>query len=240
MKCFESNPDERYAARWRVVDVACAAAALTILAPVIAAIAMAVLATSGRPVLFAQERIGRRGVAFRIWKFRTMRPGDGVRVTTAGDRRVTAIGRWLRKLKLDEIPQLFNVLKGEMSLIGPRPEVPEYVNAEDPLWRAVLAASPGITDLASLVYRNEEEILASSDNPDVFYRQTIRPAKLRLNLQYIRSRGWGLDLELLLLTAYHSFCPWTFDRQRIEAAFIQGVRNFEPNLIHSVPRTLDR
>lgn len=240
MKLSAPNPDERYAAHWRAVDVVCAATALVFLAPVLAAIALGVLASSGRPVLFGQERIGRRGAPFTIWKFRTMRPGDGVRVTAAGDRRVTAIGRWLRKLKLDELPQLFNVLRGEMSLIGPRPEVPEYVDAEDVHWSAVLAARPGITDLASLVYRNEEEILASSVNPDEYYRQTILPAKMHLNLRYIRSRCWGLDFKLLLLTAYHSFCPWTFDRQRIEAAFFQGVKTLEPNFIHSVPRTLDR
>lgn len=240
MNIFAPNPDERYAARWRVVDVVCGATALLLLAPVLVAIALAVLASSGRPVLFAQARIGRRGVPFTIWKFRTMRPGDGGRVTAAGDCRITAIGRWLRKLKLDELPQLFNVLKGEMSLIGPRPEVPEFVDPEDLLWRGVLAAKPGITDLASLVFRNEEEVLATSTNPNEFYRETILPAKLCLNLQYIRSRCWRLDLKLLLLTAYHSFFPWTFDRQRIETAFFQGVRTFEPTFIHSVPRTLDR
>jgi lipopolysaccharide/colanic/teichoic acid biosynthesis glycosyltransferase len=127
-----------------------------------------------------------------------------------------------------------------MSLIGPRPEVPEYVDPEDLLWRGVLVAKPGITDLASLIFRNEEEVLASAADPEGLYRQTILPAKLCLNLQYIRSRRWRLDLKLLLLTAYYSFCPWTFDRQRIEMTFFQGARTFESNFIHSVPRTLDR
>lgn len=233
-------PDARYAARWRVVDVVCSAAALVFLAPLLAVIALAVLATSGRPVLFAQERVGRRGVRFTIWKFRTMRRGSGSLVTAAGDSRVTAVGCWLRRLKLDELPQLFNVLKGNMSLIGPRPEVPEYVDTEDLLWRGVLAVKPGITDLASLMFRNEEAVLAASDDPAGYYRESILPAKLCLNLRYIRARHWRLDLKLLLLTAYHSFFPWTFDQQRIEMTFFQGARTFEPNFIYSVPRTLDR
>ena len=122
-------------------------------------------------------RVGRRGKLFRIWKFRTMRPnGKGGLITAAGDKRVTRTGAVLRRFKLDELPQLFNVLKGDMSLVGPRPEVPECVQLEAPIWQAVLQVRPGVTDLATLMYRDEEALLGTSSDPESLLPRD-RPAR---------------------------------------------------------------
>jgi lipopolysaccharide/colanic/teichoic acid biosynthesis glycosyltransferase len=191
----------------RLLDVAGALVAVVVLAPLFAIAALLILAGDGQPILFRQNRIGKRGEPFLILKFRTMREGNGgLAITTPCDRRVTGVGAWLRALKIDELPQLLNVLRGEMSLIGPRPEVPEYVALDDDLWQRVLEVSPGITDLASLAFRNE---------PDAYYRSVIRPEKLRLNLHYQRSRSLPRDLRLLWMTARYSFFPRGFDRDRI-------------------------
>lgn len=200
----------------RTADLAAALAALLLLAPVLMALSLVVLA-EGRPVLFRQRRIGKNGSPFFILKFRTMRSesGRGPAITAAHDARVTSAGRWLRRFKLDELPQFFNVLRGEMSLIGPRPEVPDYVDPCDPLWRAVLRSRPGITDLATLAFRDEEELLGPAADPDAEYRSVILPAKLRLNVCYQQSRTWARDLKLLWLTARYSFFPRGYDRNRI-------------------------
>src|SRR5258708_940135 len=170
----------------RLVEVACTAAGLLLLAPVMAVLALLILWDDGAPVLFSQKRVGRRGRLFRIWKFRTMRAGaPGSAITASGDSRVTRVGAWMRKFKLDELPQLYNVLKGEMSLIGPRPEVPEYVQLDSPLWQAVLQVRPGITDLATLFHRDQKQILGASAGPNPFYRQSALPPHLPLNLPYL-------------------------------------------------------
>ena len=168
--------------------MACALAGLALLSPVLATLALWILLCDGAPVLFSQMRVGRLGKHFRIWKFRTMRPGAaGGSITAAGDTRITAAGAVLRKFKLDELPQLFNVLRGDMSLVGPRPEMPEYVDRESPMWQAVLQVPPGITDLATLVYRDEEALLSAHSDTDRFYREAVLPAKLRLNLAYLQN-----------------------------------------------------
>jgi lipopolysaccharide/colanic/teichoic acid biosynthesis glycosyltransferase len=200
----------------RLVDAAGALAALILLAPLFAIAALLILAGDGRPILFRQKRIGKDGQPFLILKFRTMRTASGgLAITASGDRRVTRVGGWLRALKMDELPQLINVLHGDMSLIGPRPEVPEYVEFDDDLWREVLEVRPGITDLASLAFRNEEAILGPAADPDAYYRSVILPEKLRLNLQYQRSRSLPRDLKLLWMTVRYSFFPQGFDRDRI-------------------------
>jgi lipopolysaccharide/colanic/teichoic acid biosynthesis glycosyltransferase len=201
----------------RMFDVSIAFLTLVALAPVLAALALIILATEGRPVLFRQTRIGKRGRPFLILKFRTMRPCSGPQsaITIADDSRVTRTGRWLRKLKLDELPQFVNVLRGDMSLIGPRPEVPEYVQLDNPLWRAVLQSAPGITDLASLAFRHEEVMLRPAADADAYYRSSILPVKLRLNLSYQESRTLSRDLKLLWLTARYSFFPRGYDRERV-------------------------
>jgi lipopolysaccharide/colanic/teichoic acid biosynthesis glycosyltransferase len=208
----------------RIFDVACAAAGLVLILPVLAGIALVILLDDGPPVFFSQTRVGRNGKPFRIWKFRTMRAGSqGSAITAAGDLRVTTAGAVLRKFKLDELPQLFNVLVGDMSLVGPRPEVPEHVQFQAPTWRIVLQVRPGITDLASLLYRDEERILAASSDPNSFYRENILPAKLRLNLAYLRVRSFWRDVRLILLTVRYSLYRNGFDPDVIRRTLGTGI-----------------
>ena len=203
----------------RTFDMLAAAAGLLFLSPILLLVAVLIWCRDGRPILFSQTRIGRNGRPFRIWKFRTMRPSSsGAAITASGDSRVTSLGAILRRYKLDELPQLFNVLKGDMSLVGPRPEVPEYVQLEAPIWQAVLQVRPGVTDLATLMYRNEEELLGSAADPHTFYRQSVLPQKLVLNLGYLCSRSIRRDLTLLALTVRYSLFPRQFDPDLIRKA----------------------
>lgn len=200
----------------RIVDIAGALLALILLFPVLLSIMLLIAVVDGLPVMYRQTRVGKNERPFLILKFRSMRVGaSGCSLTAAGDSRVTPLGRWLRKFKLDELPQFINVLLGDMSLVGPRPEVPDYVQFEDPLWQAVLSTRPGITDLASLAFRDEEQLLAPMLDRDHHYRAVILPAKLRLNLLYLRSRSFVKDVRLLWLTAFYSFLPFAFNRDRV-------------------------
>ena len=183
-------------------------------------VSLLVLFEDGRPILFRQKRVGRHGRHFQLLKFRTMHvKGGGPAITIAGDRRITRLGARLRKYKLDELPQFFCVLRGHMSLIGPRPEVPEYVELEDHLWQQALKIRPGITNLATLAFRNEEDVLAPAEDADSFYRSAVLPEKLRLDIEYQRSRSVYRDFKLLWLTARYSFWPRGFDRDRIMRSF---------------------
>jgi lipopolysaccharide/colanic/teichoic acid biosynthesis glycosyltransferase len=200
-------------------DIASAAGGLVILTPVLLVLAAVILWNDGPPVLFSQKRVGRRGRLFRIWKFRTMRPNSqGSAITAAGDERVTPTGAVLRRYKLDELPQLFNVLKGDMSLVGPRPEVPEYVQLDAPIWQAVLQVRPGVTDLATLLYRDEEKLLGAAPDANAFYRDTVLPAKLILNLGYLRSRSFRRDVRLIYLSVRYSLFP-----ERVDPDFIRNT-----------------
>lgn len=200
----------------RVPDAAIAVIGLVLLSPVLALIAIAILLESGRPVLFRQTRVGQHGRLFQILKFRSMFHGrQGTRITAASDPRVTNVGRVLRRFKLDEIPQLWNVVRGEMALVGPRPEVPTFVDLSSAEWKSVLSVRPGITELASLVYREEEQLLAGVPEPEEYYRRVIVPAKLSLNLRYIRERTPLRDLQLIWFTALSSGLPGLFDSKRI-------------------------
>lgn len=185
----------------RCLDFTLSSTILLLLGPVLIAVAAAVWLESGSPILFRQDRIGMRFRRFRIVKFRTMRVGMGPSVTVAGDNRITRVGRVLRLTKLDELPQFWNVLCGEMSVVGPRPEVPEYVEMFRARYRKVLTVRPGITDLASIRFRNEEEILGKSSEPLREYAERILPAKLALAEEYITSRTFFGDLSILLRTA---------------------------------------
>jgi lipopolysaccharide/colanic/teichoic acid biosynthesis glycosyltransferase len=206
----------------RCLDVAAALAGLVILAPLLVAIGIAVVLADGFPVLFRQLRVGMNGSPFHLLKFRSMRTGvAGTRITAGRDNRVTALGRLLRRYKLDELPQLWNVLAGDMSLIGPRPEVPAFVDLDLPVWREVLRVRPGITDLASLVYRDEERLLQGRADPEAYYRQVILPDKLGLNVAYLRARSWSRDLRILLLTLTSSLFPRAFDAGRIRQLFLE-------------------
>jgi lipopolysaccharide/colanic/teichoic acid biosynthesis glycosyltransferase len=201
-------------------DRVLAAAGLILCSPVMAAAAVAILLDDGAPVFYRQTRVGRGGRRFRLLKFRSMRTAPGPAITFSGDPRISRVGRFLRKYKIDELPQLWNVIKGDMSLIGPRPEVPEYVQPDNPAWMPVLRLRPGITDLASLIFRNEEEVLAQSPDPDRCYRDVILPNKLRLNCEYQGLRSMSSDCKLLCLTVWYSLRPRRFDPDRIRDAFL--------------------
>jgi len=185
----------------RCIDIVLSSLVLLLLSPILAVVALAVWLDSAGPILFRQERVGLRFRHFRIVKFRTMRVATGPTVTIAGDTRVTRVGKCLRLTKLDEVPQFWNVLRGDMSLVGPRPEVQQYVEMFKDRYRKVLTVRPGITDLASIHFRNEEEILASSTEPLKEYAERILPAKLDLAEQYIRTRTIFRDVSILFHTA---------------------------------------
>lgn len=191
----------------RAFDIAAAAAGLLFLAPFFLVIALCIRRDSPGPVFFRQERVGRGGRPFRILKFRTMvadAPARGPALTAGEDPRITRAGAFLRRHKLDELPQLVNVLRGDMSFVGPRPEVPRYVALYTPAQRAVLAVRPGITDPASLTYRHEADMLAGARDPEELYVRTILPAKLERNLAYLARRTFLGDLAIIAKTVLAS------------------------------------
>ena len=164
------------------------------------------LESSGGP-FYLQERIGKDGQPFKLFKFRSMRKGTDQKglLTVGKDPRITKSGAFIRKYKLDELPQLINVLMGDMSLVGPRPEVRKYVDLYTPEQRKVLSVKPGITDWASIKYRNENELLGQSSNPEETYIQQIMPDKLRINLEYIHQQSFWMDVRIILLTISRIF-----------------------------------
>lgn len=187
--------------RKRLFDIACAALGLLILTPVLLVCTLLVGLTSPGGVLFRQERIGKDGVPFTIYKFRSMRKDNaGLKISTSSDSRITPVGRVLRKTKLDELPQLWNVLKGDMSFVGPRPEVREYTDLYTDEQRQVLLLRPGITGLASIRYRNENDLLSASTDPNRTYIEEVMPAKLALDLEYIPRACVSYDVRLILET----------------------------------------
>jgi lipopolysaccharide/colanic/teichoic acid biosynthesis glycosyltransferase len=184
----------------RALDVTGAIAGLAVGAPFFAGVALAIKLDSPGPVLFRQPRVGRFGVPFTLYKLRTMVAGAAARgptITRSGDPRVTRLGRHLRRWKLDELPQLWNVLAGSMSLVGPRPETPDHAAAFTPAQRRVLSVKPGLASFASIAYRHEEELLASVASPADHYLETILPAKLLLDLEYVERRSALVDLQIL-------------------------------------------
>jgi len=187
----------------RIFDMVGAAAGLLLTAPLFLYIAWRIRREDGGPVFFRGRRVGRGGTEFRIFKFRTMvvnAEALGGPSTADDDPRVTRIGKFLRKTKLDELPQLINVLIGEMSLVGPRPEVKIYADLFSEEERAILSVRPGITDWASLWNSDEGALLAGSPDPEKAYLETIRPEKIRLQLKYVRERTFWKDLRILLQT----------------------------------------
>jgi lipopolysaccharide/colanic/teichoic acid biosynthesis glycosyltransferase len=186
--------------RW--MDILLAASGLLSLSPVVIVVAVLVRVSSRGPVLFRQQRVGRFGRLFMMLKFRTMLVDNaGARITAGGDGRITRVGRLLRKTKLDELPELWNVLVGDMALVGPRPEVPEYVDLTDPMWVRALEYRPGLTDPATLSLRNEEEVLAGhGDGYEAFYRDVMQPYKLQQYVAYAARRTCWTDLHILVKT----------------------------------------
>ena len=194
----------------RALDLVSSALGLIALSPLFALVSCCIKLTTRGPVFYRQVRIGKDGRKFRILKFRFMvkdASENGLGITVSGDRRVTAVGRFLRSYKIDELPQLWNVLHGDMSLVGPRPELPIYVADYTQEQQLVLSARPGITDHASLAYRNEEEILAGHEDPEAFYRTHILPDKLTRNLAYLQSVSLRGDLRVISATVASSFLP---------------------------------
>ncbi len=190
-----------YAMAKRAMDVTAAAVGLLLLLPVLAVIAVAVKLSSPGPVFFRQVRVGLYGLPFEILKFRTMRPGNaGPLVTSRGDARITAVGRVLRNKKLDELPQLWNVLVGDMSLVGPRPQTPGYVRLYPREYAIVHTVRPGITDFATLHHRHEESLLGEAADPEAKYIREILPEKLALQHRYIRERSLATDRRLVFRT----------------------------------------
>lgn len=188
----------------RLFDIVVSACALLLLSPVLLAIALMVALGSPGGAFFRQMRVGRGGRLFGLLKFRTMRPGSEAQgqLTVGGrDPRVTTIGYFLRRTKLDELPQLWNILVGHMSIVGPRPEVPRYVALYTEEQRAVLTVRPGLTSMASVAYIDENEVLGRAADPERAYIEEVMPAKLELDLRYVRERGVLLDLRIMLSTA---------------------------------------
>ncbi|MDR7334693.1 sugar transferase [Roseateles asaccharophilus] len=185
----------------RLLDMLASGLGLLLLAPLLLAVAVWIRLDSPGPVLFRQIRVGRFGVPFTIHKFRTMRVEPGSAITVGEDPRITRSGRVLRASKLDELPQLWDVLRGAMSLVGPRPELPRYVELYPAdLRERVLSVRPGITDPASLAFSHEAELLAAAADPEREYREVVLPAKLRLSADYASRANLGTDLRLILAT----------------------------------------
>lgn len=187
----------------RLFDILASLTGILVLLPFFLIICILMVASSGFPIFYLQTRVGLNGKDFKLFKFRTMhKDSDKKGLLTVGGRdpRVTAVGYYLRKYKLDELPQLFNVLFGTMSLVGPRPEVRKYVDLYTQEQQQVLSVKPGITDFASLEYIHENELLAKSANPEQTYIEEIMPAKLALNMRYIREQGLGTDIKIIFST----------------------------------------
>ena len=187
----------------RLMDVVISGGALLVIWPVLLLIALAIKIDDPGPVFYRQVRVGKDGKEFRIYKFRTMvvdADKKGLQITVGRDNRITRMGALLRKTKLDELAQLINVFTGEMSFVGPRPEVPKYVNLYTPYQRQVLLVRPGITDYASIAYRNENDLLDGAEDPEKMYIETIMPDKIELNMKYLREISLIADIRLILST----------------------------------------
>ncbi len=186
----------------RIFDFIAALLGLLLLSPLFLLVGLWIKLDSPGPVFFRQPRVGKNGVLFDIVKFRTMYDDAHDSLLTVGnDRRITPAGRFLRRHKLDEFPQLFNVVAGTMSLVGPRPEVPRYVDCYPPEVRSVvLSVAPGITDWASIYYKEENSLLSRSSNPEAAYLETILPAKLKYNLRYVNERSFWNDIRIIFTT----------------------------------------
>lgn len=210
----------------RPVEALIVAVCLLLALPLLLLLALAVALSSRGPVIFRQVRVGRYGKKFTLYKLRTMRCApEGVQVTAADDERTTRVGRVLRRTKLDELPELWNVLVGEMSLVGPRPEVPRYVDLENMMWRRALAVRPGLTDPVTILLRHEEELLATVEGDrERFYLEHLQPLKLKGHLEYLQRRSWLTDAAVILETCLTFIIP---QRAKDLASLTAGFKNQE-------------
>ena len=187
----------------RYFDLFVSIVSLVVLLPVFLLVAVAIKLEDGGPIFFFQERVGRDFSTFKVVKFRTMTTDPqvaGPLVTSENDKRITKVGKILRKLKIDELPQIFNVLRGEMSIVGPRPEVPKYVKLFEKEYRKLLTVRPGMTGYASVVFRNEEQVLSRYTEPEIGYVTEILPKKIELELIYVSRVSFILDIKIFLWT----------------------------------------
>ena len=187
----------------RIFDVLMSSVGLLLLSPLFVVIALAIVLESKGGMFYKQERIGKNGKPFKLLKFRSMYVGadkKGLLTVSGRDPRITRVGYFIRKTKIDELPQLINVLKGDMSLVGPRPEVAKYVNLYTDNQKEVLSVRPGITDPASIKFRNENDLLAQAENPEKFYIEQIMPEKIKISIDYIRKRNFFTDLGVIFKT----------------------------------------
>ena len=189
----------------RIFDLVVSGIAILLLLIPFAFISFLIVCDSKGGALFKQVRVGKNGKEFKILKFRTMvtnAEAKGLQISTSGDSRITKVGKILRKTKIDELPQLFNVLAGQMSFVGPRPEVPKYVNMYNDEQKNVLLVRPGITDEASIVFRNENSILENAEDTEAAYVNEIMPAKLKLNLEYVKKMGFFYNIKIIFKTIF--------------------------------------
>lgn len=192
----------------RILDGIVSVIGLGVLAPFFLLIGLLIKLTSQGPIFYLQQRVGKGGKLFKLFKFRTMRvDADKHTAITVGarDPRITTVGYYLRKYKIDELPQLINVLIGNMSLVGPRPELKKFVDLYNAEQVKVISVKPGITDYASIEFRNENELLEGKPDPVQFYIEQIMPVKLKLNLKYIQEQSFGLDVKIIFQTVISIF-----------------------------------
>ncbi len=205
----------------RSLEFIIAAIGLVTLSPVLAICAILVWRSSPGEIFFRQKRVGRGGKLFKLYKFRTMFiSNSGLPITAANDCRITGVGRFLRKWKLDELPEIYNVLCGEMSFVGPRPEVPELVDFSNPAWNIILTVRPGITDTVTLCLRNEEAILATVEDKESFYREKVQPFKINGYLEYLKNKSLKTDLKIIAQTIKVILFPRTAPPPVLENAGI--------------------
>lgn len=200
----------------RLFDILLSLIGLLLLQPLFVAVAILIKVDSTGPVFFTQKRMGKNFRRFTIYKFRTMivdAEEKGLRITSGRDSRITRAGRILRKFKIDELPQLFNVLKGDMSLVGPRPEVRKYVECYKENYKTILSMRPGITDISSITFRNEESILQGVDDPEHYYVYVLLPEKMKLAQEYIQHASFSYDAKLILKTLYKVIFPTYSQKQ---------------------------
>lgn len=217
MLIFAFNPDMNCETMKRIFDIIFSSIGLIILLPLFIIAAIVIKIDSPGPVFFRQKRIGMNFRPFLVYKFRTMVHDASkkvLQITAGGDKRITRVGRILRNTKIDELPQLINVLKGDMSFVGPRPEMEKYVEIYKYDYKVVLSVRPGITDISSIYFRNEESVLKNKDDPEKYYIEVLLPEKLKLAKEYIKKASFLYDLKLIIITFCKVLCPaYEFNKQ---------------------------